>query len=72
MEGATLYQLGVVATISRPPALDCAEALLKQALELEPEEGAATLTLFGPLFTHLSVGLRTAPRDMSFLMCVAC
>ena len=41
MEGATLYQLGVVATISRPPALDRAEALLKQALELEPEEGAA-------------------------------
>lgn len=40
-EAATLYQLAVIATISRPPRLDEAEALLRRVLKLG-SDGVAT------------------------------
>jgi len=40
-EDATQYQLGVIATVRRPPDLDHAEALLREVLEKQRGEGAA-------------------------------
>lgn len=38
---ATLYQLAVVATLTRPPRLDEADSLLQRVLSIEEQPGAA-------------------------------